>query len=272
LLRAGDPDVATASARKLLAEFGLRETDVERLQNVPADKLLAAAHRAGLAADVVVDGDSVPHQTWDLRAPEESAAIPLMVGNDKDESTLFSLKDEALFSLDAAALRARLITAGIAANDLDRLLALYHRDHPADSPTDLYFRISSDRGARHNATRQAELKMEQGRAPAYVYYCQWNTPLADGTKKIKAFHTSDLPLTMRLVRFPESEQLSRQLSGAWAAFARTGSPSQKGLRWPAYTLAERTTMVFDGSKSEAVDDPDRDERIMLRDRPSGKPL
>ena len=64
-----------------------------------------------------------------------------------------------------------------------------------------------------NAIRQAELKLEQGKGEVYMWYCQWNTPLAEGTKRIKAFHTCDLPLTMRgLVRFPESEKLSRQLS------------------------------------------------------------
>jgi hypothetical protein len=31
-------------------------------------------------------------------------------------------------------------------------------------------------------------------------------------------------------------------------------------------------MVFDAPKSGAIDDPDRDERVMLRNRPSGKPL
>ena len=77
---------------------------------------------------------------------------------------------------------------------------------------------------------------------------------------------------MRLVRYPESEQLSKQLSGAWAAFARTGNPSQKHLQWPAYTLTDRATMIFDGPKSEVIKDPDRDERLMVRDRPSSGPL
>jgi len=77
---------------------------------------------------------------------------------------------------------------------------------------------------------------------------------------------------MRLVKFAESEQLSRQLSGAWAAFARTGNPSQKGLDWKAYTLERRETMIFDAGKSEVVNDPDKDERLMLRDRPSGSLL
>jgi para-nitrobenzyl esterase len=267
-LRASTAEQGTQSARGLLAKLGLRENQVDELRNIPADKLLAAGSGPGLGGSMIVDGHSLPHQTWDPKAPEESAGIPMIVGNDKDESTLF-LRDEALFSLDYAGLQSRLIKAGIPESDVAALLSLYRRDHPTESPTDLFFRISTDRGARHNAVRQAELKLEQGRADIYMYYCQWNTPLGQGKLKIKAFHTCDLPLTMRLVLFPESEQLSLQLSAAWAAFARTGNPSHKALNWPAYALAKRTTMVFDGPKSEAIDDPDRDERIALRDYPSG---
>jgi para-nitrobenzyl esterase len=271
-LRAATAEAATASARKLLANLGLTGKQVDRLQNIPADKLLAAGRGAGIEGSIVVDGHTLPWQTWDPKAPEASANVPMLIGNDKDESTLFSLGDEALFNLDQAGLRARIVRAGIPESEVDPLLALYHRDHPAESPTDLYFRISTDRGARYNATRQAELKLEQGKANVYVWCCQWNTPLGQGNKKIKCFHTCNLPLAMRLVRFPESEQLSRQLSGAWAAFARTGNPSQKGLAWPAYSLAQRATMVFDAARSEAVNDPGKEARLMLRDRPSGELL
>jgi para-nitrobenzyl esterase len=74
---------------------------------------------------------------------------------------------------------------------------------------------------------------------------------------------------MRLVQYPEAEQLSRKLSGAWTAFARNGNPSHKELAWPAYTASERATLVFDAVGSKAVNDPDRDERIMLHDLPPG---
>ena len=60
-------------------------------------------------------------------------------------------------------------------------------------------------------------------ADVYMYYFAWNTPCGGG--RLRAFHTAELPLAMRLVAHPESEQLSRQISGAWAAFARTGNPS-----------------------------------------------
>ena len=101
----------------------------------------------------------------------------------------------------------------------------------------------------------------------YVYYFQWDTPVAGG--KLRAFHTADLPLEMRLVRYPEAEQLSRQLSGAWAAFARNGNPSQNQLRWPAYTASNRATMIFDVERSRAVNDPDREERLFVKSLPPG---
>jgi para-nitrobenzyl esterase len=217
----------------------------------------------------LVDGHSILQQTWDPKAPEISASISMIIGNCKDESTLFSLKDDALFHLDEAGLRARVVKAGIPEAEVDPLLAAYHRDHPKDTPSDIYFRISTDRGARRNAVKQAELQIAQGKANVYLYYFAWDTPLADG--KIKAFHTAELPLAMRLVRFPEAEQLSKQISGAWAAFARHGSPNRSGLpNWPAYSTTERATMIFDASKSEAVNDPDREERLMLLNWPSAR--
>jgi para-nitrobenzyl esterase len=269
LLHVDDKETATRNAKTLLTKLGLAENQVDELQSVPAHKLLAAATGGGpMEYGPVVDGRSIPQQTWDPKAPEISVSIPMIIGNCKDESTLFSLQDEALFHLDEAGLRDRVVKAGIPESEVNRLLAAYHRDHPKDTPSDIYFRISTDRGARWNAVRQAELKIESGKASVYMYYFAWDTHLADG--KVKAFHTAELPLAMRLVRYPESEQLSEQISGAWAAFARHGSPNRSGLPdWPAYSTTQRATMIFNAGKSEAADDPDGEERLMLRNRPSG---
>ncbi|MBL8209804.1 MAG: carboxylesterase/lipase family protein [Bryobacterales bacterium] len=260
VLRAGDPDTATAAARKLLANLGLTQAD--ELQHISADKLFAASRNIGQPA-VIVDGHSLPHQPWDPTAPELSATIPLIIGCNKDETSLSYTKDSAIHTLTEAGLKERTIAAGIPAADADKLLSLYRRDHPGESPTDIWFRITTDRGTRRNSLRQAERKAEQNRASVFFYYCQWDTPISEGAHKIKAFHTSDLPLTMRLVRFPESEQLSKQLSAAWAAFARTGNPSTNALPWPAFTLKDRATMIFDSTNSHAINDPDRDTRRLL---------
>ena len=48
---------------------------------------------------------------------------------------------------------------------------------------------------------------------------------------------------MRCVRYPEAEQLSKQIAGAWAAFARTGNPAHSELpNWPAYDRSGRSVM------------------------------
>ncbi|MDI1248310.1 MAG: carboxylesterase family protein [Lacunisphaera sp.] len=268
MLRAGDPGSATKGAQAILTKFGL--STVEDLQRIPAAELvkLSAGQGLGGAAGVgmVIDGHSLLRHPWDPDAPEASAEVPLLVGNDKDESTSMSLGKGELFTLDWAGLRATELKAGIPEDQVDALLTLYRQKFPKETPSNLYFRISTDRGARYNATKQAELKVTQGRAKVFKYYFQWNTPLFNG--KLRAFHTADLPLIMRSVLYPESEQLSRALSGAWAAFARTGDPSQNGLAWPAFTTTERATMVFDVPQSQAVNDPDQDERLMLKDMPS----
>ena len=140
----------------------------------------------------IVDGQSLLKQPWDPTAPAESAGGPILVGNCKDESSLFSTQNPGLQKLDESRLKAVLVENGIPQDNIDPLLALYHRDHPKESPSDLYFRISTDRGARRNAGRQADLKVAEGTKNVFVYYFQWDTPVDQG--KIRAFHTAGLPL------------------------------------------------------------------------------
>jgi len=49
-------------------------------------------------------------------------------------------------------------------------------------------------------------------------------------------------------------QLAAQTMQAWVAFARFGDPSTPALKWPAYNLNSRTTMIFD-RRCGSVSDP-----------------
>jgi para-nitrobenzyl esterase len=266
MLQAIDAETATKAAKELMQKIGISE--IEDIHRVSSADLFKAGISGGvLGPGPVIDGHTLLRHPWDPDSPEISANIPLLIGCDKDESTLFAMANQKLFDLDDAGLKEELIKVAIPANKVDEVIALYKRIHPHESPSDLYFRISTDRGVRWKATRQAELKIARGKANVFMYYFQWNTPLLNG--KLRTFHTADLPLLMRLTYYPESEKLSKVLSAAWAAFARNGKPDQKGLNWPAYTLEERQTMVFDINKNESIKDPHREERILLNDYPSG---
>jgi len=252
-----------ATAKALLANLDLGEGQLDALQQIPADALFGAAvARPAEGAEVeglmrfapVVDGHTIPEQPWEPQAPALSAGIPMIIGCCKDEGSLFSMGQPELYSLDWDGLSAQLARTGMDEGDVRGLLALYHRDHPHESPSDLYFRIRTDRTLRQSAIRQAELQAARGQAAVYMYYFSWNTPCGEG--RVRAFHTAELPLAMRLVCYAESEQLSRQISGAWAAFARGGDPNHEGLPpWPAYATPQRATMIFDAPQSQVVDDP-----------------
>ena len=282
MLHAAERAAATDVARAVLAELGLEGSRLDELANLPAAELCAALSKAPgvtrspLALGPVMDGLTLPGPTWEQAAPAGARDVPLLVGNCKDELTLFvgiftPDTNGAPFEPDEAGLREWLVSGGIPLDEVETLLALYHRSYPRETPRDLFFRIAADRGARWNAARQAELKIEQGGTEVFVYYFTWNTPCDGG--RLGAFHTAELPLAMRLVAHPESETLSRQISGAWAAFARTGNPSHAGLpAWPAYSLPERATMIFDAAGSVVVNDPDAEAQRILRAHPSGSLL
>jgi para-nitrobenzyl esterase len=62
---------------------------------------------------------------------------------------------------------------------------------------------------------------------------------------------------------PERYPLQDRVSGAWAAFARTGNPSHKGLpNWPAYNAGQRPTMILN-TECKVANDPHHEERLAL---------
>jgi para-nitrobenzyl esterase len=274
MLRVATPEEGTKQAMALLGALGLTEGQVDELQRLPVEKLLAVripmappGSGDGMGTQPVMDGRSVPQQTWTPEAPKTASGVSMIIGCCKDESTSFALGDQALFSLDEGSLRVRIVNAGIPEAEVDRLLGLYRRDYPKDSPSDLYFRVSSDRTARRNVMNQADRKLAGGAGKVYIYDFAWNTPVFGG--KLRAFHTSELPLVYRRVQFPQSEELSRQLAGAWAAFARSGDPNHAGLpTWTAYSAAERPTMIFDVGKTQLASNPSKEELALLAKYPT----
>jgi para-nitrobenzyl esterase len=279
MLSVATKEEATDRAKALLKALGLNEAQVDELQKIPADKLLAVKLPTigaipsiiAMGARPVIDGRSIPQQTWTPNAPKTASGVSMIIGNCKDESATYGLGDPSLYSLDEAGLREREIKAGIPESEVDKLLALYHRDYPSDSPTDLYFRISSDRGARRNVINQADRKLAGGAGNVYVYQFAWNTPVLDG--KLRAFHTAELPLVYRRVAYPESEELSKQLGGAWAAFARKGDPNHTGMpNWAPYTASDRPTMVFNAGKTRLVNNPSKEALEILERYPSNSLL
>lgn len=249
-LRMATLEVATKRAEKLLRALDISPGDVGRLRTLPVEQLFeahAALNRNALMGwGPVVDGQVLPHHPFDPVAPSISAHVPLIIGTNKDEATLFMLADKELASLDEAGLRARV--QAFAGPSTEVLLAAYRAAQPQASPAEIFTSIAGDRMMRVNSITQAERKHAQGTAPVFMYLFTWETPVLDG--RLKSCHALEIPFVFdnlsRATRFtgdgPECQAISDQMSEAWLAFARDGVP---GAAWPAYTPEERATMIFD---------------------------
>lgn len=275
-LRMASCEVGTERAEKLLKALEISAKDVHKLQDMPVEQIFEANakvnHNGLMGWGPVVDGQVLPRHPFDPDAPSISANVPLIIGTNKDEATLFLLSDTDFATLDEAGLYIRVKALAGAATD--SLIAAYRRVHPQASPADLFAAISSDRMMRLNSITQTERKYAQGAAPVYMYQFTWETPILN--RRLKSCHALEIPFVFdtlaSAVRFtgdsPERIELAEKMSSAWLAFAHNGIPAYEGLsEWPVYTPQQRATMIFD-AECRVVDDPGSEERRAWEGIPS----
>jgi para-nitrobenzyl esterase len=151
----------------------------------------------------------------------------------------------------------------------DDALRVYQKANPGASPSDLYFLIASDHRYSGPVMKIAERRAALGKGPVFLYYFRWETP-ADGGR-LKSPHTIEIPFAFDNVKAatrltgggPEAMALADRVSDAWIAFARTGNPDTPKLpHWPAFTAADRPTMVIDNT-SRVEKDPIREQRLVM---------
>ncbi len=254
---------AQQNTEKFLAHLNVEPNHVDELQNLPVEQLLEAANaNGGMRLGPVVDGKSLPRDPFDPTAPDFSADVPVMIGTTETEGTYFAAPD--LLSLDETAMRSRLHDR--LRDDADRIIALFQRNRPKATPSELYFTILA---FPTKANLQADRKAALGKAHAYLYQLNWKTPVQDGLRYSP--HCLEIPFVFQnawhmpelVGTGPTIQQLADRISGAWVAFARTGNPSHSGIpQWPAFQANQRMTMVID-NEWKVVNDLNRDERLAM---------
>jgi len=77
--------------QRRLAALGLNPTQVDELQNMPMEKVIAALRGpAGAAFGPVVDGKTLPTNPFDPTAPDASATVPMLLGSTETEMGFFA--------------------------------------------------------------------------------------------------------------------------------------------------------------------------------------
>jgi para-nitrobenzyl esterase len=138
------------------------------------------------------------------------------------------------------------------------VLDALRKDFPNDSPTYLVTHLTTYGRMFAGSVLIAERKAAQGGARAWMYLLEWETPVGP----FRSPHTLEMPLVFDTVETssvlvgpgPAPQVMAKQMSAAWAAFARTGDPNTSVLpTWPAYDATNRPVMVFN-LQSRVVND------------------
>jgi para-nitrobenzyl esterase len=276
-LQVAGREVSMRNAEQLLAKLGIPKAQVHDLQKLPLERIMAAyfavvrdqrgVDQAVNGFSPEVDGHILPQHPFQPAASPVSADVPVMIGCTRTEMTLFSANDPTAFSLDEDGLKTRV--QDLLHDQAPEMIALYRKLNPAATPSDIYFLIASDYRYGAPTIKIAERRAALGKAPVYLYYFRWETPVQGG--RLKSPHTMEIPFAFDNVKIaaritgggPEAMALADKLSDTWIAFARTGNPNTPKLpRWPAFTAKNHATMVID-NVSKVVNDPLREQRIAM---------
>ena len=279
-IRLSTRERATALAEAVLKELGLAKGECDRLQSVPVERLIAALTPAQQAVGPsawplldryvfgpVVDGADLPQHPFDPVAPGISDDIPLVIGNTKDEASLFLVGDDKVWNATLTEEELKTRVARVAGADTDRVLDLYRTRDPKANPAELLIAVLTGANFWIRSVMLAERKVARSGAPVYFYAFNWETPVFGG--RLKSHHAIDLPFTFDTVDaagtsagIPGARQLATVMSATWAAFAHNGAPDNPTIpHWPAYTPADRATMVLD-TACRIDSDPGHDARLL----------
>jgi para-nitrobenzyl esterase len=206
----------------------------------------------------VVDMRNLPRHPFWPDAPEQSAAIPMLLGNTIAETRAFYPPEgKVLAGLTFDNLPERIGSEMRVDLEPGWVVAQFRERYPEASPEELFHRIVTPARSWRGQVEEAEARARQGRGNTFVYQLDFEN----------AQHTDDIGLAFGTVPNPTAAQaaMSATVMDAFVRFARSGNPG-----WPAYDLDTRQTMIFDRN-SRIESDPRRWERELFARVPYVQP-
>jgi para-nitrobenzyl esterase len=276
-LRLENKKNANERTAKFLKALDIRANELHRLETLPADQILAAsitAQEGTWQFRPVAGTPMIPEHPFDPGAPAMSANVPVIVGSNRTEASVFLGGNPAIEKITEEDLVKR-VAALVPANEAGPTIEMYRRIYPKANRAEILYMTSTDRGYFLDTTILGERKAAQsaangGKAPAYVYQFYRTTPVEGG--RYHTPHASEIPFCFDTLAYGKSiggeptasaQVLADRMSMAWANFARSGDPNGgKTPTWPKYDGAKRPTMVWDESPAgpRVENDPRSEQR------------
>ncbi len=257
-------------ARNLAEHVGA--TSIDDLLALTADELLAAQGTllaAGTSAMERADPPALPDNsgrgfrpaidgitvTRDAAHAAGERAVPILIGTNDDEGTMFALHLDRAMTIDGL----RAIAAQRVGGRVDDVITAYQAEYPDFTPHQIAVQWMGDLRFWTCSLDVADAAVEAG-TPVHVYRFSWKAQGLGGT--FGAMHALEIPFVWKTMLgwdlafgTEPPPELSDQLHQAWISYVRTGDPSHDGIgEWPAYDTERRPTMRFDET-TRVVDDP-----------------
>jgi len=253
-------------AELTLQNLGLDPANVDQLQSMPYHQLNEASDKAlkqfskesgqkgllgGIGWSPVVDGDYIPAQPFDTRAPSQSEDIPLMIGSTLNEFPLAAFNPRTQGSDGWSMDQLKAYFRETHPDKVDAIVAAYQKSYPGMKSNQWLY---VDTLFRPGTIATAAMKSDQHKAPVYLYLFTWQSPIMDYAAG--APHCAEIPFVFDNITLMEQSTgggkaalaLADKVSEAWINFARHGDPNNSGLpKWPAYTRDNGATMMLDNA-------------------------
>ncbi|MGD8167487.1 carboxylesterase/lipase family protein [Herbiconiux sp. P16] len=274
---------AAGVARRFLALAGVPENEPHRLRELPVGTLSQAAFDlvgavsaetpGTLAIAPVVDGDIVPVHPIDAYRDGTQLAVPLVIGTNHDEASLFKLMKSPLMPITSVSVHAMFDEIAAERPDLVGAEARIENAYPHFPRHQTPAELSRDAGFRMPSIWLATAHSRV--APTRMYRFDHSPPLLK-LLGIGATHGAEIAYvfgTLKIAKkdfsfdlggLAEARRVSAVLQRRWIAFATTGDPDATthdaprhgdSPEWPLYDETTRSTLIVDHGET-IVDDPD----------------
>jgi para-nitrobenzyl esterase len=251
----------TAEETGLAIQKALQANNLDDMRQAPADRIVALQSERqvgvsveGIRTSGVIDGYFMPDTKTAILESGRANDVPIIASFTHDEANIALKQAKTAAEYATAASQ----TFGAAA---PAFLKLYPVVRDSDVRP-VAQEAANDAAGLFNSRTCASLQARYHRSPTFITVYSRRHPYVSGvniadqdTATIGAYHTSEVPYyfgtqeaynIFRRTRIwtPWDRELSRKMTAALIAFAKTGNPSTAELTWPAWDAENERYVSF----------------------------